>query len=409
MLKQNILKKINPYNLKNFFKDYGNLMLCAYCLITALSIALAQIFIIPFILSSLIYLLDKKDPINQETKNIDKLFPPFITLFLISSIGVIIGVNPLKALEELIKSFLYLLLPFSIYYHFKVSKLDEKKTLKRAILYLSLIVFSQFLASFHSILEHFIGNNYLPKIPGALTESGQIVLTFPVLIALIIVPTYKYLKTSKKTSLFLYLSLLFVATTLILNLKRGPWMGVGFEILILGTLLSRRLILTFSIIAITSIILIEPVQTRLLDSFSHFNIEGGRRYMWALGAQLIERYPLGIGLDNASYMRILDPTLPPTHRHMHNNILNILVECGWLGLASYLWWLYEIIKTGMTFFYKNFKSKQKTLGILSLALSTSIIGWQLAGIVEYNFGDGEIKILALFIIGLIFSITEKNK
>jgi O-antigen ligase len=137
--------------------------------------------------------------------------------------------------------------------------------------------------------------------------------------------------------------------------------------------------------------------------------------MWSLGSELVQRYPLGVGPDNSKYMQVIDPTLPHPHQHMHNNFLNVLVESGWLGLAAYLWWIYEAIKLGLIMFLHRFNTKGQTnrlSGLLALALSVSILGWQTAGLVEYNFGDGEIRLIGLFIMGLLLalhSVEEKEE
>ncbi|MBP9839111.1 MAG: O-antigen ligase family protein, partial [Proteobacteria bacterium] len=129
------------------------------------------------------------------------------------------------------------------------------------------------------------------------------------------------------------LALLFAA--LLINLKRGPWLGVFVEILIVGYILSKRTVFAFVTVAFLIILTVSPARSRLISSEEHFNINGGRKTMWELGGELIQLYPLGLGYKNAEYMRHLDSTIPETHRHMHNNLLNITVESGWLGLAAY--------------------------------------------------------------------------
>ena len=142
----------------------------------------------------------------------------------------------------------------------------------------------------------------------------------------------------------------------------------------------------------------------------HFVIRGGRQVMWEIGADLTKRYPLGLGPDNASYMRTLDPSIPHQHGHMHNNFLNIAVESGWLGLMAYLWWIATVIMIGAKSWFSTFKLKESDkdlseLGVYALCITCGLIGWQTAGLVEYNFGDGEIRLIAFFLIGVLLAIA----
>ena len=39
-------------------------------------------------------------------------------------------------------------------------------------------------------------------------------------------------------------------------------------------------------------------------------------------------------------------------------------------------------------------------------LSVGLIGWQVAGLVEYNFGDGEVRLIALMFMGFITVMSD---
>ena len=196
--------------------------------------------------------------------------------------------------------------------------------------------------------------------------------------------------------------------SLIINLKRGPWSAVFVELLIFGFLISRK-VAAFAVFGALSVLLfIIPARERLLDLVTDFTISGGRQVMWSLALELTERFPLGLGLDNAEYMRELDSSLPESHRHMHSNILNIVVETGWLGLVFFLCWIFAAIRIG----FRLWRTKPKLEpDLLRLGVCTSIAlcGWQIAGLVEYNFGDGEVRLIALSLIGVLLTIDHLAK
>jgi len=120
--------------------------------------------------------------------------------------------------------------------------------------------------------------------------------------------------------------------------------------------------------------------------------------------------------------------MPDTHRHLHNNGLNIAVETGWLGIFAWAWWMLALVLAGakhylsqakngnfLTHIFSFLRSKdyrnRELLGCelttLMLASSAALFGWQLAGLVEFNFGDSEIRLLAYLVIGFLLAATSK--
>ncbi len=458
-------------------------MLCMYCVVASLSIAAAQSLVIPLILSWIVFSIHNKEKHNPFNSTTSIIATPIATWLLASLVSTIVGVEPLVALEELAKTSLYIMLPFCVYSSIEYLTPSISGKIDKVVLYLSLLVCSQTIAALHTVIQKTFDIQCLPSTPGAVTESGQLVLVIPFLLilgaiantssiyqlekkafsnlltpqhiieccfllSLLMLSTWPSVFTENQLLIKVIFSITFTAyilftyyrhplkiikisdlnisdykqwfkiaavlmlAALILNLKRGPWMGVAIELMLLGLFLSRRLFLIVCLTAIFSLVLFEPVRDRMLSIGEHFNIDGGRRYMWSLGIELVQRYPLGIGPDNSQYMQTIDPTLPRSHEHMHNNFLNVLVESGWLGLAAYIWWIFITIKLGFLIFLDSFKQKDpsmKLLGLLALTLSVSFIGWQTAGFVEYNFGDGEIRLIAFFSMGLLLTLQELHK
>ncbi len=186
-------------------------------------------------------------------------------------------------------------------------------------------------------------------------------------------------------------------SALVINLKRGPWLGVLSALLVFCTLLSKRLLAL--IIAIAALVtgLLPSVQHRLLESYEHFTISGGRSTIWRIGVELISEFPMGVGYHNSGVLRRFSPEIPESLKHFHNNFLNITAETGWLGLACFLWIVVTLIKTAF----------RKGASVLSIAIGCAIISWQVAGLVEYNFGDSEITIIVWMLVGFLMQSVSK--
>lgn len=187
----------------------------------------------------------------------------------------------------------------------------------------------------------------------------------------------------------LYLPLLLSA--LLLNLKRGPWLGVSMGIAVFCLFFARRFLMVVIAVTIVTAASVPPIRERLAVSYEHFTISGGRSTIWRIGGELIAQYPLGIGYHNSGIMRKFSPEIPPELKHFHNNLINIAAESGILTAAIFCWFIVAVIRA-------CFKKPHIAFHV---AIGCAFISWQTAGFVEYNFGDSEVMIVVWILLGLL--------
>ncbi|MCC6221061.1 MAG: O-antigen ligase family protein [Deltaproteobacteria bacterium] len=481
------------------FSKYSHFALAGYCLASGLSIGLSQTIIVVTLLYWIAYLVKQislGNRFNDQSSELQAIYAhqltaPIMYWVTISFVSALVGMNSGRALEEAFKMSIYLLLPFCVFTSLSSFRLNAEVRLGRMKCYLFCLLLSQIIAGvyrtinvgFNDVLVHSL------KPPGAVTESGQLVLVIAGVIGLWFISALGRTSAAKPSALshkkaseaamavsvflgvliiawpdvfglnrvlwfspvvriFLALGimgmllpmfvfnfsrhcvgkeltmgrlngvhvrrfLLFGIATLfavfLINLKRGPWLGVCLELLIVGVLLSRRLIFFTVFFIMATLVALAPARTRLMQLVDDFVISGGRQYMWEIGSELAQRFPVGLGLDNAQVMRNLDPSLPELHRHMHNNLLNVAVENGWLGMMVYIWWMFVAIKMGFVIWQTNKGAVDLNVregALLGLFLSCGLVGWQVAGLAEYNFGDGEVCMIALFFMGLLLTLGQ---
>jgi hypothetical protein len=190
----------------------------------------------------------------------------------------------------------------------------------------------------------------------------------------------------------------YLGTALLVNLKRGPWLGVFVGGLVLLVLHARRYLIPLIVTAVLLVVVITPLRNRIAVSSEHFFIAGGRQVIWEIGGELSLRYPLGIGYENSPILRRFSPEIPPELVHFHNNILQILVESGWFALGVYLWWIWAVIRLAC----RPHRSRSESL--VCAAIGCAVIAWQVAGLVEYNLGDSEVALVAFVAIGLMLKL-----
>ena len=93
--------------------------------------------------------------------------------------------------------------------------------------------------------------------------------------------------------------------------------------------------------------------------------------------------------------------------HVHNTPLQILVDRGVLGLAAWLWiWAAFIAKAiGLLRRLPEDAARARVLVVGSLA---AIVGFLVAGLSEYNFGDSEVVMVAWALMALPWVADAKE-
>jgi hypothetical protein len=180
-------------------------------------------------------------------------------------------------------------------------------------------------------------------------------------------------------------------TALLVNLKRGPWLGVTVGLAVFCGFFARRLLIALIAGAIITAVSVPPIRERLAVSYEHFTISGGRSTIWKVGAHLMSQYPLGIGYHNSGIMRQFSMEIPPELKHFHNNLINLAAESGVLTAGIFIWFIYAVVSVC---FARPWKP-------MHIALGCAFISWQTAGLVEYNFGDSEVMVIAWLMLGLL--------
>jgi O-antigen ligase len=277
------------------------------------------------------------------------------------------------------------------------SMLRQGSSRKNSFLYPCLaLTLGQALSSIHTIVNSVLNITSDDFLIGAVSESGQLAIVIPFCAALILA-TLKNRKENPRLPILLSMALGIMLIALLVNLKRGPWLGAAVGINLLFVFYRPKLIIPF--LAATAILIlgVEPIQTRLAASLNHFFIGGGRSNIWNVGLDLVAQYPLGVGYDNSRVMQTYDALIPHNLKHMHNNFLNLTVETGWIGAALFANWLLHISRHLLSV------RSLPTETVLARGLLCSIVSWQVAGFVEYNIGDTEVLLIVLFLVAVVLT------
>ena len=210
------------------------------------------------------------------------------------------------------------------------------------------------------------------------------------------------LPLSRKKRIALLTAAVFCGVSFILHFKRGVWFSFAATLPLLALAARRvRPLLWLAVLAGLALAL-PQTRGRLQSLQTEFSVrKGGRWTLWTeVAPVLIRQHPMGMGISavtNEDFRRV-SKQMEPKLNHLHNNVLQVLLETGWIGLTAWLVWMTAVLRL-MVRNVRGF-SKEKVLPrMMAIAILSSFLGLMLNGLVEYNFGDSEIFMLLCLAMG----------
>ncbi|MFT5474140.1 MAG: hypothetical protein ACI9OU_000525 [Candidatus Promineifilaceae bacterium] len=225
---------------------------------------------------------------------------------------------------------------------------------------------------------------------GSMTDAQRLMLGMLAAIGILFITS----RIKGKARWYWGLALLVQSLGLVMTFKRGAWICAVFAAsLLLGALTRWRYVVIPAIIA-AALLFLPFVQQRLGDLKSEFNVDGGGRLtMWCkVTPGIIKDHPFGIGYRSLTndLMREYAPNVEPNRDHLHSNFAQILVASGWLGLVLYMLWMLCALRDGMLNAVRSVRNNGPPASIVATTLFAMLAALMCNGLVEYNFGDGEL-------------------
>lgn len=442
-----------------YFERFGWGLSLATAFFVPMKLSWTYAAIIPLILLWLGSILEQRsNPFGQTPKT----FLVFFAFVVSVALTALFGVDPWRSYDSLASEAFFALSMLAIY---------AGSRSRNPVFLLFAMGLGQALAGLHTVVDAISTESLRPTFNGKVTEAGQLAITIPIVVGLLlheyirresdkdsvnVEPIRSYILCGLlgglgliliafsvqlgMSSLHLGILAVFVlawianesrvllrafalshgstewilrsvvcfvlplmAAALIINLKRGPWAGAGVAIVLLLAIHRPRLLIPLVLLGLGAIFVFEPVRSRLLQSYSHFFISGGRHDIWMIGFELLSRYPLGVGYENSSILQDFWPEIPDELKHFHNNPLNIAVETGVMNLLLFLFWVLLLLKVS---FFGRLPGLSR---IVLHGVGAGLIAWQIAGLVEYNFGDGEVRLTIYVVVGALAALARYFK
>lgn len=233
---------------------------------------------------------------------------------------------------------------------------------------------------------------------GSLTSNANlygIYMLFLVILAfaLFFQKEYKY----KKWACFL---VPLFSYNLIYSLSRSAFLGTIIALLFFLLFKNKKVLLLFLLIlSISPFILPAPLLGRIEGTYQSFiNREDQRIYIWKNAyEQFKERkiFGVGIGQYREHYQIYENAPSQRTFNHAHNLILQIMAELGLVGLLTFLYMLFLIIKLT----YRKLPFNNDFKGVLELSLASLFVGFFVQAQFEFSLIGSAIS----FLIGIFLA------
>lgn len=196
-----------------------------------------------------------------------------------------------------------------------------------------------------------------------------------------------------------WLMLLLQGVAFVVNFKRGSWFCATA---VLGCMvlfqMGRRWFILFCVL-VAVVAALPQTRTRLSTLGNEFTQPGGRWTMWtSIAPELIRQHPWqGIGYRSLTNerMKAIEPRVEPRRDHLHSNPVQIQVDTGVVGALLHLAWFGAVA----WILYYGWRINRGRGRLLMFIFGSMFAALLLNGLVEYNYGDAEIVLLYVVIMG----------
>jgi O-antigen ligase len=380
------------FDISSNFSFY---MLLGFLLLIPFSIAACYILFTLLLIVWFVSYLNRKqlpDP-PQSFFPMPGFYKFFLFYILATLLSTLFSLDRLHSLKDNKEVFVYLLIPLFLLV------LHSKKRLEYS---LAAVLTAAAASSLLGIVQALIqGVSLDHRLQGAtshwMTYSG--LLMFPFIFFFV----YLFYEKDKKKKWTIGVSLIPILVAIFLSLTRSMWVGI-FVSLAVFIIYYKPKVLYIAIPAAIILVLAMPgsVKTRVTSIFDPNNpTNKDRVYMIRAAVNIFKEYPFtGVGPNIIE--KVYDTYKPAgaehTNTHLHNNFLHVLAERGLIGLLAL------ILAFGSVLFLliKKIKNSAAEEKAVSTAVLFVFIGFLVAGLFEYNFGDSEVKFQLFYFLCLAF-------
>jgi O-antigen ligase len=316
----------------------------------------------------------------------------FLAWVLAEIVSTVQSVNPAQSLF-----FSRRLLLIGIVYFFAT----EAVNLNFAKKSLAVMLLGAAIAAVYGVLYYFLGPENIQRL--GIFQIYMTTSTLMFMSGLLLIPFVIHPGTPTKVRWWAGVALVPVLLALYATVTRGAYLAVSVGFLLIALLRNKKLVIVLLVVIVVVFILAPPYVIGRLQSIVdlHHPENLTRIAMWKTALRIFADHPwFGIGdVDvRETYLLYKDADDPAEHGHLHNVMIQLLVNLGIVGLLAVAALFVRIFVVEWKVFRKVKSSWfEGSVALGALALFT---GFQVNGLVEWSFGDQEVVIMLWVSLGL---------
>ena len=188
---------------------------------------------------------------------------------------------------------------------------------------------------------------------------------------------------------------------------RSSWLGLGASLATVLAVLRPRWLPALAVLFVAVYALAPPsYRDRLHSAFDpHHPMNLERTYMWDAGQRMFHDHPLtGVGLQDLHpiYDRYRSPQSHERAGHLHSVPVQIAATMGIVGLLAFAALYLALLNCAASGLREMLRTPAVETG-LRVGVLAGLIGFLVAGLFEWNFGDEELLFLLFTLAGLAWS------
>ena len=313
-----------------------------------------------------------------------------------------VGVNPSRGFGNMPKLFWFAGIPLCatlVTTSVRLSDILRAYALGAGVASLRVILFNPF----HAWCD--VKSGFMPDFMRAYVNLGSMDYAQIFMLGIVIVLGFIFAyRMENRSTVLWWLLLLLLTVGLLVMFKRGSWLCACIVVTLFLALKTNWKYLLILAVVVTSAFALPPVRSRVAAVKQEWSLDkGGRMAMWfRIAPELRRQYPLGIGYQVLTYemMKKIDRSIEPNRKHLHSNLVQVLVDTGWLGFIVYLFWMGKAMLDG-GMLIREARGRSGFYTMFPMVLFLMLIALLLNGLVEYNFGRAPIVPAYGLIIGCI--------